>query len=150
MKRAHSAFSLIEVVLALGVIGFALLAIIGLLPIGLQSGRASVQETRANHLAEQIFTVLRSHPFTAADLSLLGENSVVNLSTADATGPRPELHATYEGNFVSAPDYFRIELTFVNSPSGLVSGTANEVHIRIFPRESGALPMNYATIIAAQ
>jgi type II secretory pathway pseudopilin PulG len=61
MKRQRGAFSLVEVVLALGVVGFALLAIIGLLPIALQSDRGSIQETRANHLADAVFAVIRSH-----------------------------------------------------------------------------------------
>lgn len=151
MKRAV-AFSLVEVVLALGVIGFALLAIIGLLPIGLQSGRASIQETRANHLAEQIFNTLRSQPFTAANLSLLGGSSIIDLSTANtASGVQgPQLHATYDGSFVATSDYFTIELRFRNAPDGLTPTTANEVHLLIASRETGAQPMNYATIIGAQ
>jgi uncharacterized protein (TIGR02598 family) len=88
MNRCNRGFSLVEVVLALEVIGFSLLAIIGLLPIGLQSGRASIQETRANHLAEQIFSTLRSQPFTAADLSQLGGNSTVNLWPNGVVCPR--------------------------------------------------------------
>lgn len=150
MKRLG--FSLVEVVLALGVVGFSLLAIIGLLPIGLQSGRASVQETRANHLAEQIFSTLRSQPFTAANLSLLGGTSTIDLSTAStASGSQgPQLHATYDGTFVASSDYFTIELRFRNAPDGVVPTTANEVHLRIVSRETGVQPMNYATIIAAQ
>src|SRR4249920_2281378 len=115
MKRGLASFSLVEVVLTLGVVGFALLAIIGLLPIGLQSGRASIQETRANHLAEQIFNTLRSQRFTAVDLSFLSGNSTpIDLSsenTASGT-PGPQLYATYEGTFIGAADYFTIELRF--------------------------------------
>lgn len=152
MKRSRAAFSIVEVVLALGVIGFALLAIIGLLPIGLQSGRASIQETRATHLASDVFTTLRSQPFTAASLSLLGGSSTINLMTENtAQGSQgPLLYADYEGRFVGAPDYFKIEIRFRNAPDGLVPQTANQVTLRITPRESGAPPMTYATIIAAQ
>src|SRR5947208_3245796 len=105
MRRSTAAFSLVEVVIALGVIGFALLAIIGLFPSALQSGRASIQETRANHLAEQVFSTLRSQPFTAANLALLGANTTVDLSTENtASGASPTmLHATYEGTFTSNP-----------------------------------------------
>jgi uncharacterized protein (TIGR02598 family) len=152
MKRPVASFSLVEVVLALGVISFALLAIIGLFPTALQSGRASIQETRANHLAEQVFSTLRSQPFTAANMSLLGGNSVIDLSTANTpTGAQGSLiYATYEGTFVSGTDYFTIEIKFRNSPDGLTATTANEVHLRIVSRDSGAQPLNYATIIAAQ
>ena len=152
MKRARAGFSLAEIVVALGVTSFALLAILGLFPIGLQSERASGQETRANHLAEQVFSTLRSQPFTAANLALLGGNSTIDLSTADtASGSTgTTLYATYEGTVVSTPDYFTIEVRFRNAPDGLAATTANEVHLRITCREKGAQPFNYATIIAAQ
>src|SRR2546423_12328016 len=114
MKVSRRAFSLVEVVLALGVISFALLAIIGLFPTALQSGRASIQETRANHLAQQIFSTLRSQAFSAANLSLLGENSTVDLSTENTASGTPGtlLHATYDGSFVTGADYFTIQLRF--------------------------------------
>lgn len=146
MRRAVEAFSLVEVVLALGVIGFALIAIISLLPTGLQSGRASVQETRANHLAEEIFTTLRSQSFKTVSLSNLSNTSTIDLSLSGTT----QLHATYEGDFSTTADYFTIDVTFVNNPVGLNSGTASEVHLRITSRETGAPPFNYATIVANQ
>ncbi len=99
-------------------------------------------------MAEQIFSTLRSQPFHAANLSLLGGSSTIDLSTANAAGP--QLHATYDGSFVPGSDFFTIQLTFRNAPDGLISGTANEVHLRIAPRESGAQAMYYATILAAQ
>ncbi|MEP6810801.1 MAG: hypothetical protein ABI992_11200 [Chthoniobacterales bacterium] len=146
MKRA-AAFSLVEVVLALGVIGFALLAIIGLFPIGLQSGRASIQETRANHIAQEIFATMRSQPFNAVKLDLLGNSQTINLSTSNALGP--QLFATYDGAFATAADYFTIQIIFNNAPAGLTVATANEVHLRITARETGAPPLNYATVIAS-
>lgn len=148
MNAGARAFSLVEVVLALGIVGFALLAIIGLLPIGLQSGRASIQETRANYLADQVFATMRSQPFTAVAFGALASTAApVDLS---ATPAPVQLHATYEGNFVAGDDYFKIDLTFLNPPAGLTAGTANEVHLQITPRESGTRPLSYATIIAAQ
>lgn len=152
MKRSSAGFSMVEVVLTLGVIGFALLAIIGLLPIGLQSGRASIQETRANHLAEKIFSTLRSQPFNTVSLSQLSNNTTVNLAlqntASGATGT--QLHAKYDGTFVSGSDYFTIEVRFRNTPDGVELGTANEVHLKVTSRETGTLAMYYATIIAAQ
>jgi uncharacterized protein (TIGR02598 family) len=43
----HRAFSLVEVVLALGVVSFALLGMVALLPIGIQSTKDSLEETNA-------------------------------------------------------------------------------------------------------
>jgi type II secretory pathway pseudopilin PulG len=59
-----SAFSLVEVTLALGVAAFCLLAVFGLLPIGLNSDRNSTQQTAAASLARAIAADLRVTPKT--------------------------------------------------------------------------------------
>ena len=55
-------FTLIEVALALGVAAFALVAIIGLLPVGLQSNQASLEQTVAAALAANVVADLRATP----------------------------------------------------------------------------------------
>jgi uncharacterized protein (TIGR02598 family) len=63
MKRPlleTAAFSLVEVTLALGVAAFALLAILGMLPTGLKTQQASIQQTTANSIISQIFSDLRA------------------------------------------------------------------------------------------
>ncbi|MFZ4776236.1 MAG: type IV pilus modification PilV family protein [Terrimicrobiaceae bacterium] len=57
--RSHNAFSLIEIVLALGVIAFALVGIMGLFPVAMKSAQESQRETRATLIAQQIFSDLR-------------------------------------------------------------------------------------------
>jgi len=60
-RASHSgAFALIEVSLALGITGFALVAILGLLPIGLDSNRNSAAQTVAANIATQIEGDLRT------------------------------------------------------------------------------------------
>lgn len=61
-------FSLVEVVLALGIISFVLVAIFGLFPVGYKNAQESRRETRAAYLAEQILNDLRSSPFTSASI----------------------------------------------------------------------------------
>ncbi|TMP95870.1 MAG: hypothetical protein E6L08_00615 [Verrucomicrobia bacterium] len=63
MKRPPpetAAFSLVEVALALGVAAFALLAIMGMLPMSLKTQQASIQQTTANTIISQIFSDLRA------------------------------------------------------------------------------------------
>jgi len=63
MKRSQpetAAFSLVEVTLALGVAAFALLAILGMLPVSLKTQQASIQQTTANQIISQIFSDLRA------------------------------------------------------------------------------------------
>ena len=149
--RPGSGFSLVEVVLALGVVSFALVAIIGLLPIGLASGRGSIQESRANHLADEIFATLRAQPYTNVSLASLNGSGPINLSTENtASGSSGVmLHASYDGDFVATNDYFTIELRFRNAPEGIVGGTASEVRVQVSSRETGAPRLDYVSIIAA-
>lgn len=57
-----TAFSLVEVTLALGICAFCLLAIFGLLPVGIKSGRMAVGETAAAGLLSMAATDLREAP----------------------------------------------------------------------------------------
>ena len=63
MKRSlpvTDAFSLVEIVIALGVAAFCLLAVMGMLPIGLKTQQASVKQTTANSIISQIEGKLRA------------------------------------------------------------------------------------------
>jgi type II secretory pathway pseudopilin PulG len=53
-------FSLIEVVLAIGIVSFSLIAILGLLPMALNGERQSQDETHMAHIASQIFADLQA------------------------------------------------------------------------------------------
>lgn len=55
-----SAFSLVEVTLALGVAAFCLIAVLGLLPTSLKTQQASIQQTTANQIISTIFSSLRA------------------------------------------------------------------------------------------
>jgi uncharacterized protein (TIGR02598 family) len=59
-SRASSAFSLVELVLALGVAAFAMTAILGMLPAGLKTQQAGVQQTTANQIISEILADLRA------------------------------------------------------------------------------------------
>jgi uncharacterized protein (TIGR02598 family) len=58
-------FSLIEVVLALGVAVFCLLPIVGLIPIGLTTNQDTIRETTATSLAEAVASDLKATPSSA-------------------------------------------------------------------------------------
>ncbi len=60
MKRTRSAFSLIEVTVALGIASFGLLAVAGLLPVGLNSVKTSREEAAATKCLEQLSIALRT------------------------------------------------------------------------------------------
>lgn len=63
MNRTGSrAFSLVEVVLALGICAFVLVALLGLFTAGLRAGRESEEQVQAANLASQIFSTRLAAP----------------------------------------------------------------------------------------
>lgn len=113
-------FSLIEIVLALGIISFALVGIMGLFPVALKSALESQRETRAAHIAQQIFTDLSTlagtNRFLITGTNLSTDRIAVSLSTADpiipvyydaagqAMGNIAAVDATYGATVTVTPD----------------------------------------------
>src|SRR5437764_14196767 len=60
--RSIAAFSLVEVTLALGVAGFCLIAVFGLLPIGVQTNRNATSQTAATNIMAAVVADLRATP----------------------------------------------------------------------------------------
>ncbi|MFA7233003.1 MAG: hypothetical protein WC076_02720 [Terrimicrobiaceae bacterium] len=82
----QSAFSLVEIVLALGIFAFCIVVIIGLLGTVMNSSKESWMETRAAHIARQITDDLTPDPANTnsttqatADMGLLMTPSVVQV-----------------------------------------------------------------------
>ncbi|MGD0059348.1 MAG: prepilin-type N-terminal cleavage/methylation domain-containing protein [Verrucomicrobiia bacterium] len=74
-KRSRNAFSLIEVVLALAVSALGLVAIVGLLPQGLQASRDAADNTISATIVHDIFATIRTSPFTSVtNVDSLGFN----------------------------------------------------------------------------
>ncbi len=64
MARCRGGFSLVEVTLALGIAAFCLLAIMGLLPVGILSHQNALRQTAATGIATGIMADLRATPLT--------------------------------------------------------------------------------------
>lgn len=66
MKRnipsKQSGFSLTELALSLGVLAFALTAVMGVIPVGLEATARSGQTVRADVMARDLLSTLRSQP----------------------------------------------------------------------------------------
>ena len=60
LGRSSLSFSLVEVTLALGVAAFCLIAVLGLLPVGLKTQQTSISQTAANALITEIVADLRA------------------------------------------------------------------------------------------
>lgn len=73
--RSHQGFSLIEIVITLAVISVGLLAVVGLIPQGVQSARDAADNTLAATIVQDTFSTLRQQAlestFTWSSLSAI-------------------------------------------------------------------------------
>ena len=79
MRSRLTGFSLVEAALSLAILSFAIVAMIGLFPVALQTARESNAETRATLIARRIVDEIQSLP--ATNISLVRGASVTNASS---------------------------------------------------------------------
>jgi uncharacterized protein (TIGR02598 family) len=133
------AFSLVEVVIALGIVSFAVVAILGLIPTGLNTLKDSTGET----VRAQIVRSIAASALTANFSSLNAIASFDNdgqplLPTDTATYPRytvnsttnaPSFPGSTSGNFADSLTALKIEI--VLKPASLANGTTNNYTLQI-------------------
>lgn len=109
------AFSLIEIVVALGIVSFALVGIMGLFPAAMKSAKESQQETRATHIAQQIFDDLGS---------LSGTNTFIATGTniIDAAS-RQSVNLTVSGTYTVSYNLAGSPIGAGTSPSAVYLAT---------------------------
>jgi len=103
IKVKPIAFSLIEVTLAIGIVSFAVLAILGTLAAGLRSSRESSEDTVLALATQEVNAWSRSQPFPLLAAAAKTSSSFLIYFNADGT-----LVRTADGlpSFVPAPDAF--------------------------------------------
>jgi len=106
-----TAFSLVEVTLALGIAAFALVAIFGLLPIGLKSNQTSLEQTAAAAIASGIVADLQATP--------------VSIPPANTNSPRYQIKLNAPSGNEPAPDRTTIFLSKDGSPLGSIDANAD-------------------------
>jgi uncharacterized protein (TIGR02598 family) len=111
-------FSLVEVTLALGVAAFRLIALFGLLPLGVQTNQSSISQTAAASVLWSVVADLRATPKT----SLTSPEYDITFGTAKF------LYFDGEGRSVTPMDpnatpRYRVTITFPASPVGAFAPT---------------------------
>ena len=139
MKVRCPAFSLVEVVLALGVVSFALLAILGAFPVGLQTGRGAHDETRAAQIAQGLFASIAAQaPTKFSSIAIpIDSNTTLPLDLTQSASPaNPQLYADNSGRLsrTATNMAYAITITSNNAPAGVLAadaGLANQVTISV-------------------
>jgi len=83
--KTSGGFSLVEVVLALGVMSFALTAIVGLLPLGLSHFRKAVDLTVQAQITQELTSMIQRTPYSDLDTTL-GSSSNPSIFKFDEEG----------------------------------------------------------------
>ena len=81
-KNHPPAFSLVEVVLAMGILSFCMVLLMGLLPVGIKTNEISAEESKALNLMTAIVCDLKYTPWNQEKSSVFG---VTGLPYASAT-----------------------------------------------------------------
>jgi uncharacterized protein (TIGR02598 family) len=113
-SREAAAFSLVEVVLALGVAAICLLGIFGLMPIGMQTHRNATSQTTAANIVAAVIADLRATPSTRTTSS--------QFNITFGTNP-PPLYFDGAGQFstsLGGASRYQLNLTWnASAPAGL-------------------------------
>jgi uncharacterized protein (TIGR02598 family) len=134
--KFRNAFSLVEVVLALGVISFAIVAILGVFPVGLNTGHSAQDETRAPQIAQMILSSIASQAstqFNNVQVPLPGNQTLSVDLTSSASPTTPGLYADNNGQLATAATNATYAVTIItdNAPAGFDTGYANKVTVVI-------------------
>lgn len=105
-------FSLIEIMLALAIIAIGLVAIIGLIPQGVQAGRGAVDNTLAATIAHDTFNDLRRQALSAFPPVLIPDICYDTLATNQLT------------DCTTVDRYFHVHLTSQSPSPALLTVTA--------------------------
>jgi len=111
MKRvSRCAFSLVEVTLALGIAAFCLIAVFGLMPVGVQTNRNATSQTAATNIMAAVVADLRA--------------TTTNTSSQFAItfGTNKTLFFDGTGQFTSdltANSRYQLNVTWNSAPTGL-------------------------------
>lgn len=111
-----SAFSLVEVTLALGLAGFCLVALLGLIPAGLRNASTATEQTAAVGLLGDVMADLRGTPINSANSPRFGIAipSSGNVTTATYFSDDGETNARSQSRYV-------VESTLNPQPNNLVN-----------------------------
>ena len=113
MKRASDCgFSLVELTLAIGIAAFCLIAVFGLIPVGVQTNRNATSQTAATNIMAAAVADLRATP-TTTNISpqfaiTFGTNKTLFF---DGTGQFAA--------FLGANSRYQLNITWNAAPSGL-------------------------------
>ena len=115
-SRTSSAFSLVELTFALGVAAFCLIAVFGLMPVGIQTNRNATSQSAATNIIASVIADMRA------------TTSSISPQYGITFGTTTTLYFDAAGQFTTAlgaNSRYRVSITFPSAPSGLSYADVN-------------------------
>jgi len=121
-KRFTSAFSLVELTLAIGIAAFCLIAVFGLMPVGVQTNRNATSQTAAANVMAAVIADLRATPKTSTTSSqfaitfgtdkILYFDSVGQFTTSLGSTSRYQLSTAWTSTTPTGARYADLKVTW--------------------------------------
>jgi uncharacterized protein (TIGR02598 family) len=131
-KRFTSAFSLVELTLAIGIAAFCLIAVFGLMPIGVQTNRNATSQTAATAILSDVVADLRGTPKTSNTSSQFGItfgtaktlyfDGAGQFTTSLSADSRYQLDISWTTSMPTGPRYADVKATW---PAAATSANAS-------------------------
>ncbi len=127
VARKHGSFSpiamsLVEVVVAIGLFSFVIVAMVGLLSVGLNSSRESSDDTRLALCAQTVFSLLRAEGFAGAQANSEYDKGNTDPDFLFDSGGRLLTDSGGQPLVTSAESYYSCAVTLeplpLNQPTG--------------------------------
>ncbi len=141
-ERASAGFSMIEVALAIGIFGFCLLAVVGLLPTGMKTQRASQEQSRAGSALDMVYAAAQSLRF-------------VDRSNGHPTWAFPSYFSNSSSAFLVWVSQDQYNYTFFVGEGGLIipdSDTTTQrkqtLYVKVFPPQMEGQPVQIYAALA--
>ena len=116
--KVPAAFSLVEVTLALGIAAFCLIAVFGLMPIGVQTNRNATSQTATNKIMAAVVADIRATPKASGTSAQFD----INIPSDPTSPPDPPpcagtqtLYLNSEGQIDAANPRYRVVITFIRN-----------------------------------
>jgi uncharacterized protein (TIGR02598 family) len=123
-----AAFSLVEVTLSLGIAAFCLLAVFGLMPVGVQTNRNATSQTGATNIMATVVADLRATPkdvTTSTQFAISIPDPATPADPAPCSGSQT-LYFNGEGQAatsIGTDSRYRLIVTFVRNSAGSTATT---------------------------
>jgi type II secretory pathway pseudopilin PulG len=130
-RRLHG-FSLVELTLALGVAAFCLIAVFGLVPVGVQTNRNASSQTAATSIIQLVVADLHAARGTASPMfGILVPTDPTSPPDPPPCSGTQTFYLNTDGAIVTTDARYRVVVTFVRNPSATATTGATYARLKV-------------------